>query len=138
MDIKKRHEELKNRIKTDDFTAYNGVYAESIEEGRAVMAVDLNVHSMNIWGIPHGGLLYTLADVAAGVATQSCFTGINKTVSGTLNFLDADVAASKLTAVGVVDRIGRTMAFCTVQIRSDNGILLAEGQFVMHLERREA
>ena len=48
-----------------------GIVPVSLTEGRSVIGVTLRPDHMNIWNIPHGGLLYALADIASGVAADS-------------------------------------------------------------------
>lgn len=133
--MEKQHAEfLMNRINACPFNAANGIYAVSVEEGSAVVAADLTESSKNIWGIPHGGLLYTLGDVACGLATQSVHDGRTVTVSGTLNYLrSAGKETQRLTGVGTVIKSGRSMAFVRVEIRDEGENLLATGQYVAHL-----
>ena len=128
-----RKEFLLERIDACPFNRQNGIRAVQAEDGRAVVTVALTHESMNIWGIPHGGLLFSLGDVASGLATQSVYEGTAVSVSGTMDFLTAARGAESLTAVGTVTKRGRTMAFVRVEISDDGGRSIAAGQYVMHL-----
>ncbi len=123
-------------LKRDYFTVYNHCEAEVIADGRSRVTVELRQESLNVWGSPHGGLLFTMADLATGVASRSVYPGRTQTISGTLNFLDVDWEAKTIYAEATVDRSGKTTAFCSVKITSDHGVLLAEGTYVYHLSPR--
>lgn len=124
---------LKDRIDACPFNLANGVHAVKAEDGRAVVSVTLTRDSMNIWGIPHGGLLFTLGDVAAGLAAQTVCDGSVVSVSGTIDFLSAARGADSLSAEASVIKKGKTIAFVRVQITDDHGSDIAAAQYVMHL-----
>ena len=129
-----RADYLIRRINECPFNAANGIYAVSVEEGHAEVAADLTPDSKNIWDIPHGGLVYSLGDVASGLTVHSVHDGRAVTVSGTLNYLrSAGKTARRLTGTGRLIKRGRTMAFVQVEIQEDGETLIASGQYVLHL-----
>ena len=56
---------------TDPYNEANNIRAVSLEEGHSVMEVELKPEHKNIWGLPHGGIVFAAADVAAGIAADS-------------------------------------------------------------------
>ena len=127
-----RKQFLLDRINACPYNVHTGIYARSVEEGHSVVVADLKPESMNIWNVPHGGLLFALADVAAGLSAQSVAGGRIVTVNGNINFLDTSLHAKQLRAEGRVIRSGRTTVFTNVLITDDTGLKIAAGQFVMH------
>lgn len=120
-----------NRINCCPFNHANGIYASEVREGFSKIEVDLTEDSLNIWGVPHGGLLFALADVASGLAAQSTHDGKAVTVSANINFLRSS-HEKHLTAIGRERRSGRSTGFFDVEITDSSGSLLATGQYVMH------
>ena len=124
---------LKERINNCPFNRYNKIRAVSVEEGRSLVEAELSPESMNIWDLPHGGLLFALGDVAAGLAAHSLNSTKVVTVSATISFLAAaDRKASFLQARGTVLKAGRSTLFISVEITDSTGTEVAAGQYVMH------
>ena len=132
----KQAEFLKERINACPFNRQNGIYVDEVGEGYAIIAVSLTNESMNIWNVPHGGLLFSLGDVAAGLATQSICEGRVVTISGTINFMAASKGDKWIKSRGTVIKKGKSTAFVDVEITDNAGIKIAAGQYVMHLSQR--
>lgn len=65
--------ELKEKLlryanEKEPFTAHNHIRVCDIDEGSSRLELDLTEQSLNRWGQPHGGVLFTLADDACGLA----------------------------------------------------------------------
>lgn len=115
----------------------NGIVPVSLEEGRAVIGVTILPEHKNIWGIPHGALLFALADIASGVAADSLNDGSHIVTAGSsLNFLQASPDAKSLRGVGQVIKSGRTLAVVQADVYDDLDNHLATGQFTMHISRQ--
>ena len=61
--------ELKEKLlryanEKEPFTAHNHIRVCDIDEGSSRLELDLTEQSLNRWGQPHGGVLFTLADDA--------------------------------------------------------------------------
>lgn len=123
---------LLDRINACPFNKHNQIRAVHVKEGYSRIIADLTEESMNIWGIPHGGLLFALGDVAAGLAGQSYGSRKVVTASGNINFLKSPCGCKRLVAIAQVLRNGRSMGFFQVDIRDDQDNLIAAGQYVMH------
>ena len=94
----------------EPFSQYNHMKVTAVDDGTATVELELHPDSLNCWGTPHGGALFTMADVAAG-------TG-------------------KLTAVGTVEKTGGHMGFSRTDIRDESGRLIAALRTVMYLTGR--
>ena len=123
------------RINTSPFNVANGIYAVRVDEGFSEVAVDITEKSCNIWNIPHGGLLFSLADVAAGLAAQSLVDGRVVTISANVNFIQASNGC-KLHAIGNKIRSGNSIGFFEVSVMDDQDRLLLTGQYVMRYSTR--
>ena len=52
----------------EPFSQYNHMKVTAVDDGTATVELVLQPDSLNCWGTPHGGALFTMADVAAGMA----------------------------------------------------------------------
>ena len=110
----------------DTFSYENGVRAISVEDGVSLVTAPINARTANRWGRPHGGLLFTLADVACGVLLTYTTGEVTVTVSTNIDFMSLPAEGAKeLRANGRIDKRGGRMAFCTCTIRDDTGKLIA-------------
>ena len=79
-------ETMRERLKKNQFMSYNHIELEHVEPDYAVFRLDIRPESRNIFGMVHGGALYTMADNAAGSAAHT--DGRNYvTQNGSLHFL---------------------------------------------------
>ena len=88
-------------------------------------------NSLNRWGGAHGGILFSLCDVATGMAIMSVRQEKVVTVNASIDYLAAASAGSTLTAVGRVDRVGGKLAFCTAEITDETGKVVVRSHTVM-------
>ncbi len=110
----------------DNFSYENGVRVQSIEDGVSLVTAPINSHTVNRWGKPHGGLIFTLADVACGVVLTHTLREVTVTVSTTVDFMTtATDGAKELRANGRIEKQGGKMAFCACTVCDDTGKLVA-------------
>lgn len=113
--------------KANAFAVYNGITIHQLELGKAKAELEIGPNSLNPYGRLHGGAYYTLADCAGGTA---CRTDGRKyvTLDGTMHFVRS-VSSGKITATATVQHHGRTTALVDIQVTSEDGTLLATGDF---------
>jgi len=126
-----RKQFLIDRINTCPFNEAHQITAQRVEKGCAEIHAVLTQECLNIWAMPHGGILFAIADVAAGLSAQSTHEGKVVTVSATTNFLKSS-QGHLIRAFGREIRSGRTISFVSVDVKDDSDELLLTGQFVMH------
>ena len=131
---KEEAEKLTEWMSRCPYDVANGVRPLSVTEGRAEVGVSLRPDHKNIWGIPHGALLYLLADVASGVAADSVHRDAHIVTAGSsFNFLYATSEAKSLRAVGEVIKPGHSLTIVQADVYDDQDHHLATGQFTMHV-----
>ena len=108
----------------------------AVDDGTATVELELHPDSLNCWGTPHGGALFTMADVAAGMALLTLRQEVTFTVSSSIEYLSAAPGTGKLTAVGTVEKMGGHMGFSRTDIRDEGGKLIAALRTVMYLTGR--
>ena len=57
--------------KNDNSSPWIGIALENVDEGRAIMSLQVEKHHTNGHGICHGGIIFTLADTAFAFASNS-------------------------------------------------------------------
>lgn len=120
----------------DAFSAYNHVRVVDVDDGSATVELTLQPDSLNCWGTPHGGALFTMADVAAGTALLTLRQEVTLTVSSSMEFLSAAAGTGTLRAVGRVEKAGGHMGFARTEIRDGDGRLIAVLHTVMSFTGR--
>lgn len=115
----------------DDFNRHNGLRLVDLDDGEATVEVTLRKEGLNPHGIAHGGLIFTLCDVATGVAAR---TGGRNTVSqdASIYFLRPGTNTEKLTAKGRVIKAGRTTGLAEAEVFTDSGKLIAKAEVTVH------
>ena len=128
---------LKARIDRCPYNQANGIRAAAVGDGYGEAEVQLQEGSRNIWGLPHGGLLFSLADVAVGLAAQSLCGGEAVTISANVNFLRSSRDGGTLRGTARAIRCGRRVGFFQAEVYNARGELLLTGQYVMRLSAPE-
>ncbi|MCR5663467.1 MAG: PaaI family thioesterase [Oscillospiraceae bacterium] len=104
------------------------------ENGEAEAEMTLREDDRNAYGIPFGGLLFNLADCAAGAAVRSLELA-GMTVSGEARFLRGSKEARRLLARARVRKAGRSLCFVDASVEDENGLELAAFSFEFMVRR---
>lgn len=107
------------------FNEHNGIDLVDVDDEYSVVRVELTQAGLNPFSIAHGGLIFSLCDVACGVAARTCGR-MTVTLDASINFLRPGKDTKYLTATGRVIKPGRTTAVCECEVRADDGTLLAK------------
>ena len=114
---------LKDFFLHDEFARQNGIEIVDIAEGYARTQVRIEPRHLNAGGYVQGGVLFTLADLAFAVATNSHGT---LTVTSTANITFVKGATSGLISAQAQELVNNHhLPFCEVRITDDMGNLLA-------------
>ena len=105
--------------------------------GYAVGEIVLKPWHMNILGIVHGGVLYSLADTVGGTAAMTGRDYAVPTVDGTIHYLKAGKNTSKIIARAQEIQNGYAFSVCECKIYDDKETLLASATMTYyHLRKR--
>lgn len=113
------------------FLTHNHMYTADLSDGTATVVLPMCEDSLNRWGGAHGGILFSLCDVAMGMAIMTLRQEMVVTVNASIDYLAAAPADSTLTAVGKVDRVGGKLAFCSAEVTDENGRAVVQASCVM-------
>lgn len=110
-----------------EFNRHNGIVVTDIEPDHCVVESELRPEALNPLGMAHGGFVYSLCDVAAGVvAGQSGSTFV--TLSSSISYLHPS-RGKRLRCVGTLIKSGRTVSVVETTVYDDEGRQTARGSF---------
>lgn len=122
-------------IKNNQFLKLCGIQLHHDQDGTIYAQAEVTPQIQNPYGIVHGGLLFTMADMATGVT--ACQFGLSPvTLDSDFHFL-RNVTSGIITARAEVVRAGRTIIVLRAKVTSDSGLLLAEGSFTYYYTGQE-
>ena len=116
------------RNRENPFSRFLGAETIRITHGQAEAILSVKPEHTNMYGIIHGGCLYTLADIAAGsaVASHGC-----KAVTATGEYLYlAPAKTARVKAIAKTIKQGHHLAVTEVDLLSEDGIHIGRATFV--------
>ncbi|OGK98330.1 MAG: hypothetical protein A3E31_16825 [Candidatus Rokubacteria bacterium RIFCSPHIGHO2_12_FULL_73_22] len=124
--------ELRRRIEDDPWARALGIRFLDLRRGYCRVSLALQPHMLNFQGHPHGGVIFSLADVAFGAACNA-HGGAAVALSVTISFLAAVRPGATLVAEGRERRQGRRAGFYDIAVTTeDDGTLVASVHCVAH------
>lgn len=94
--------------------------------GACTVGLTVAPHTMNSWGVAHGGAVMSLLDMAMGMSAKSLDPEAigATTIELKVNFLA--VATGEIVAQGQARRQGRSLVFVEGEVRDAAGAVLAK------------
>lgn len=122
---------IRERIGGDPYARSMGIELLELRPGYSKVAMTLQPHMVNFHGMPHGGVIFSLADYAFAAACNSHGqTAVAMNVN--ISFLAAVAVGQRLVAEGVEVKRGRRSSFCQMTVRTAEGEVVAQCQAVAH------
>ena len=110
---------------------YNHIFVTDVEPESAVVEAELRPESLNPLGMAHGGFVYSMCDVAAGVIIAQ-YADKFVTLSGNLYFMRQS-KGKKLRCEARIIKRGRTVNVVDTCVFDDSGTLTAKGTFEIYI-----
>jgi len=107
----------------DLFAKHNGIELLGVGKGVATVKMTIKPYHFNAAGTVHGGAIFTLADYAFAVASNS-HGRIAMGISTSVNFVKAAIKGA-LHAEAVENSINQKLASYTVTVTDDEGSTIA-------------
>ncbi|MBN2025906.1 MAG: PaaI family thioesterase [Actinobacteria bacterium] len=118
-------EETREYIAKDRYASSLGAELTDIRPGWAMVSMKLREEHLNFMGMIHGGVMFSLADVAFGAAANS-FGSRAMALSVGIDFLAAPKTVGDMTAeVELVQRAGK-MGFYRMKVTDAEGVIVAQ------------
>jgi len=124
---------LKEFSKRDNYAALSGITLLEVSEGRARAMMELTEKHLNGFGSVHGGAIFTLADFAFGVASNS-----HGTVSVAIN---SSISYFKAASSGILYAEAREVSFhpklasYAIDVTNEENELIASFQGMVYRKR---
>ncbi len=135
MTIESRLDAIREYIAEDAFARFLGAEIEIPEPGRSRVSLTVTKDMINFHGLTHGGLIFTLGDIA--------FSAAGNSHGQTAVALNVDIAYLKASGVG--DRLvaearevsagGRTALYEIKVFNEDTGDLIASSQDLVYRKK---
>lgn len=114
---------------SDKFSVRSGMKLTELREGYAKVEMVIDDYSKNYMGSMHGGLLYTMADVAAGASMIYCGKQA-VTLNASTEYIKA-AYSGLIIAEGRVISEGKTICRCEVDVHAEDGTLYCKSHITM-------
>jgi acyl-CoA thioesterase len=128
--------EVSRAIEADPWARSLGVEFIELGRGYSRVALQLQPHMVNFQGYPHGGVIFSLADIAFSAACNS-HGAPAVALSMTVAYLAAAAPGTRLVAVSSERKQGRRAGFYDVTVTGADGVLIASVQCVAHRVNRD-
>lgn len=106
------------------------IYIVELSPGEAVLEIPIQKDHLNPQNIAHGGVAFSLADTAMGMAIRTMnFYGV--TIETNINFLKPVMKSDNLTAVGKIVKFGEKIIVAEAEVRNKEGekVAVARGTY---------
>jgi acyl-CoA thioesterase len=123
--------EISDKIRAEPWARSLGIEYIDLRRGFCRVRLPLQPHMLNFQGHPHGGVIFTLADVAFGAACNAH----GKTavaLSVTIDFLSAVAPDATLVAEAREVKQGRRAGFYEVRVATEDGQAVAAAHCIAH------
>lgn len=121
-------EQMRARIAAAPFAQWMGIELVGLDDGESEIHLTIEPHHRNPGGIPHGGIVATLIDVAIGLAhrTKLGMEATHVTVELRINYLRA-IREGTLIARGTAVHWGERTGYGEATLLDAAGHVLARG-----------
>jgi len=117
-------ERMLQRLGQDPFARYLGIELLALDEGYSKATMVVAEHMLNLHGIPHGGVIFSLADAAFAAASNS-HGQVAVALNVSINYLAAVPAGTRLYAEASEESLGRRIALYRMSVTAEDGTLVA-------------
>ncbi|UOE92455.1 hydroxyphenylacetyl-CoA thioesterase PaaI [Alkalihalobacillus sp. LMS39] len=121
-------EKLLEHFEKDKYAKWLGISILNFGEGFAEVAMDIKDHMLNFHGTANGGAIFSLADVAFAIASNSYGqTAVGITM--TMHYMEAGAVGDHMIAVAKEDKKNQRLGLYRIEVKNeqDSLIALAEG-----------
>lgn len=111
-------------LESNPFMQHNHMKITKISEECSEICMEVYPEGLNLMGMVHGGLIYSLADVVTGITARADGRKY-VTQSAHINFI-GNVSGGTVTAKGILVRRGRSITIVRGVVTDETGRLLAD------------
>lgn len=127
-------EKIRNNIEAEPYAKLFGIKVLKLEEGHSVVFMKVKKNYNNIFGISHGGAVFSVLDVAFGSAVNSHGT-VAVALNVNVNYVKPAIEGDELTAEATeISRSGK-IAICNIIVKNKPGSIIATAQALAYLKK---
>jgi uncharacterized protein (TIGR00369 family) len=114
-----------------------GIRLVEHQQGRAVIELDMRDDLRNSWGVAHGGVVMTLADISLAIAARTMDPLVRGAMTVEMKTSFIGPGQGTLRAEGRCLKAGASLAFCEGEVTDERGELVAKsvGTFMLRKGR---
>eukprot|EP00026_Physarum_polycephalum_P021038 Phypoly_transcript_24031.p1 GENE.Phypoly_transcript_24031~~Phypoly_transcript_24031.p1 ORF type:complete len:153 (+),score=21.16 Phypoly_transcript_24031:31-459(+) len=116
-----------------DFCDTQKMKLEQISKGKIVYSMIVEKGHCNGLGNLHGGATSTLVDIITTYALMTVGDRLGVSTELSVSFLSAAPLGSRIYIEAVVEKAGKSLAFTTCTIKTEDGRLVALGRHTKHV-----
>jgi acyl-CoA thioesterase len=136
MEVEQLNKAIMEKLSTDPFAKLLGIQIKNIEEGRAVVSLIIKENMLNFHGAANGGVIFSLADVAFAIASNS----YGQTAVGihvNINYMKAGSFKDTLTATAEEVSRNPKLGLYRMTIRNQDRELLATADGMVYRKKEQ-
>lgn len=129
-------EVILDKFAQDTYAKFLGIQIDKVEEGRAIVSVEVNEHMLNFHGFVNGGLIFSIADVAFAIASNSygqTAVGINVNI----NYMKAGLLGDTLTATAEEVSRNPKLGLYRLTVRNQHEEILAIADGMVYRKKEQ-
>lgn len=116
-------EEIYKQFQNDRFPKMLGIEIKNVSLGYAEVALTVTEEMLNFHGMAHGGVVFTLADTAFGLAANTRGPAVALQVS--INYIRAAQAGTILAATAQEENITKKTGIYNIIVKNNSGETVA-------------
>jgi acyl-CoA thioesterase len=117
-------EQIRQHMEQDPFARFLGIELLELREGYSKTALTVEEHMLNFHGLPHGGVIFSLADAAFAAACNS-YGQAAVALHVAVSFLAAVEVGARLTAEATEEHLGGRTGLYRLAVTKEDGTLVA-------------
>jgi acyl-CoA thioesterase len=129
---------VRRMLAGDAFSRWLGVEVVDLGPGRCTLRMNVRREMVNGFGVAHGGIAYSLADSALAFASNAGADGfVTVSIQNSISYPTPVHPGNVLTATAVEESAANRIAFYTVNVRNEDGVVVALFRGTVYRTRRD-
>lgn len=125
---------LEKHFAQEPYARIFGIRIVELEEGRALLEMKTTASMNNLFGMTHGGAIFSLVDAAFELAVNSHGT-VAVALGVNMNYLNAPLPGESLRAEGREVNRSRKISACQINVTGEDGRLIATCQAMAYRKK---
>lgn len=127
-------EAIRKRVKEEPYAKKMGIRLLEVDDGRALVEMEFTEDMENIFGMAHGGAIFSLIDEAFEVAANSHGT-VSVALSMTVNYVSGPKKGDRLLAEARKVNRSKRVGTYEIRVNTGGGDLIAICQALVYRKR---